>query len=122
MAWSRPHYNPAVVAELPTGIGRYEIVSRLGQGGMGSLYLAKDPKIGRGEKLAERIQAVLRLSTDRQGHRRSRGDRGPRLGFGGRAGGDDRQGQWHPVESPQPRQTEYRLEKIAGKWMLLPPR
>ena len=28
-------------------IGRYEIVSRLGQGGMGSLFLAKDPKIGR---------------------------------------------------------------------------
>jgi len=31
----------------PTVIGRYEVVSRLGQGGMGSLYLAKDPKIGR---------------------------------------------------------------------------
>jgi len=35
------------VSELPSVIGRYEIVSRLGQGGMGSLYLAKDPKIGR---------------------------------------------------------------------------
>ena len=33
--------------DLPTTIGRYEVVSRLGQGGMGSLYLAKDPKIGR---------------------------------------------------------------------------
>ena len=31
----------------PTRIGRYEVVSRIGQGGMGSLYLAKDPKIGR---------------------------------------------------------------------------
>ena len=36
-----------VSPELPTTIGRYEVVSRLGQGGMGSLYLAKDPKIGR---------------------------------------------------------------------------
>jgi len=35
------------VADLPSTIGRYEIVSRLGQGGMGSLYLARDPKIGR---------------------------------------------------------------------------
>jgi serine/threonine protein kinase len=35
------------LAELPTAIGRYEVISRLGQGGMGSLYLAKDPKIGR---------------------------------------------------------------------------
>ena len=35
------------MSELPSVIGRYEIVSRLGQGGMGSLFLAKDPKIGR---------------------------------------------------------------------------
>jgi tetratricopeptide (TPR) repeat protein len=35
------------VGDLPSVIGRYEIISRLGQGGMGSLYLAKDPKIGR---------------------------------------------------------------------------
>lgn len=35
------------MAEIPSAIGRYEIISRLGQGGMGSLYLAKDPKIGR---------------------------------------------------------------------------
>jgi serine/threonine protein kinase len=40
--------SPLVAApEQPTAIGRYEVVSRLGQGGMGSLYLAKDPKIGR---------------------------------------------------------------------------
>jgi tetratricopeptide (TPR) repeat protein/predicted Ser/Thr protein kinase len=36
-----------MAADLPSHIGRYEVVSRLGQGGMGSLYLAKDPKIGR---------------------------------------------------------------------------
>ena len=36
-----------MAAPEPTAIGRYEVVSRLGQGGMGSLYLAKDPKIGR---------------------------------------------------------------------------
>jgi serine/threonine protein kinase len=36
-----------MAAPEPTTIGRYEVVSRLGQGGMGSLYLAKDPKIGR---------------------------------------------------------------------------
>jgi serine/threonine-protein kinase len=36
-----------MAAPDPTTIGRYEVVSRLGQGGMGSLYLAKDPKIGR---------------------------------------------------------------------------
>src|SRR5215213_7931863 len=36
-----------MAAPEPTQIGRYEVVSRLGQGGMGSLYLAKDPKIGR---------------------------------------------------------------------------
>jgi serine/threonine protein kinase len=34
-------------APEPRSIGRYEVVSRLGQGGMGALYLAKDPKIGR---------------------------------------------------------------------------
>src|SRR5436190_16718514 len=38
---------PKMAASEPTNIGRYEIVSRLGQGGMGSLFLAKDPKIGR---------------------------------------------------------------------------
>jgi serine/threonine protein kinase len=36
-----------MAAPDPTTIGRYEVVSRLGLGGMGSLYLAKDPKIGR---------------------------------------------------------------------------
>jgi serine/threonine protein kinase len=37
----------SMAAPDPVIIGRYEVVSRLGQGGMGSLYLARDPKIGR---------------------------------------------------------------------------
>ena len=31
----------------PTTVGRYKIVERLGQGGMGSLFLAHDPAIDR---------------------------------------------------------------------------
>src|SRR5215467_4903121 len=30
----------------PSAIGRYQIIQPLGQGGMGSIYLARDPKIG----------------------------------------------------------------------------
>jgi serine/threonine protein kinase/tetratricopeptide (TPR) repeat protein len=36
-----------VAEQHPSVIGKYEVVSRLGQGGMGSLYLAKDSRIGR---------------------------------------------------------------------------
>src|SRR5436305_14651475 len=32
---------------LPGSIGRYKIVKRLGEGGMGSLYLAQDPEMDR---------------------------------------------------------------------------
>src|SRR5262245_66213138 len=32
---------------LPSHISRYEIKSRIGRGGMGDLYLAADPNIGR---------------------------------------------------------------------------
>jgi eukaryotic-like serine/threonine-protein kinase len=31
----------------PSHIGRYEVIHRIGQGGMGTVYLAKDPAIGR---------------------------------------------------------------------------
>ena len=32
---------------LPPAIGRYEVRQRIGQGGMGALYLALDPAIDR---------------------------------------------------------------------------
>ena len=33
--------------ELPKSIGRYEVIRRLGHGGMGIVYLGRDPRIGR---------------------------------------------------------------------------
>jgi serine/threonine protein kinase len=35
------------VAEHPSKIGNYEVVSRLGAGGMGTVYLGRDPELGR---------------------------------------------------------------------------
>ena len=35
------------MTSIPTTIGRYQVVSRIGQGGMGTLYLAQDPKLDR---------------------------------------------------------------------------
>ena len=42
----------------PTTIGRYEVVQRLGQGGMGTVFLARDPHL-------ERTLAIKVLSVDR---------------------------------------------------------
>ena len=33
--------------EIPKSIGRYEVIRRLGHGGMGIVYLGRDPRIGR---------------------------------------------------------------------------
>ena len=39
--------HPPSMAEIPTVIGRYQIARELAHGGMGSLYLARDPAIDR---------------------------------------------------------------------------
>src|SRR5258707_39883 len=44
----------------PTTIARYEILNRIGRGGMGALYLARDPKI-------DRLVAVKVLHADLEG-------------------------------------------------------
>ena len=35
------------MSNIPTSIGRYEILGAIGRGGMGSLFLALDPKLDR---------------------------------------------------------------------------
>jgi eukaryotic-like serine/threonine-protein kinase len=45
------------MATLPATISRYKIIKRLGEGGMGSLYLARDPDI-------DRLVAIKQLRDD----------------------------------------------------------
>jgi hypothetical protein len=56
--WTIESVHPSMAPPEPTTIGRYEAASRLGQGGMGSLYFAKGSEDWRldyiyGETLAE---------------------------------------------------------------------
>ena len=59
--------TPAEIAELlaaqGTRLGAYEIVAPLGAGGMGEVYVARDPSLGR--KVAIKLLPV-RLSGDKE--------------------------------------------------------
>ena len=42
-----PHNDSATASDLPKNFGRFEIVAELGHGGLGVVFLARDPMLGR---------------------------------------------------------------------------
>lgn len=59
--------EPALPINLPQSIGEYEIVRPLGQGGMGSVFLARHTKLGR--QVALKVLATHRLAAGRMRER-----------------------------------------------------
>ena len=57
--WTKPGLTPSLLLssrDLPEHLGRFRIISELGRGGFGVVFLAEDPKLGR--KLALKVPRV----------------------------------------------------------------